>query len=392
MSPSSSRVSYSGCVSAAHKRILLLFFCLLNVTLFSNLYFVLVLDQRLRAVNDAVIKMPAAGQGHNSGRAVSLIDPGTLDRINNLDKKVPRTHNSFGQAMKHINATSSKRAAHTRLAKKEPETGVVRNYSNQTAAHPAHLYNLGAVAMFRVNFTDDALKFSRPEVEQWMAYLSYAGVQHFFLYDNCQQESECQEWLQDDPRVSYTKRNSISYQRAQLSTYMEHWQSPDAQLSEFEIVLDIDEYPFMPNDREANFLVRFARKALREEDQVLLQTIFFGSQSGPDDKEHPWRVMRYLHRTAEVISSGRTKYLYRPEMVNDQHQHKIWGIHQLAMKSESRTQIRADKPGDLTVHRIKADPAVIRLNHYWCERMGADATVFDDSIRPLVQDIRKQET
>lgn len=254
----------------------------------------------------------------------------------------------------------------------------------QQAIHHSDIIELSAVVMFRVDFKQDLLKFSRAEVEQWISYISFAGVQHFYVYDNCHTQDECQTWLEDDPRVTYTHHPTTqAYQETQISAYIHHLNRKGPK-SRFEIILDIDEYPFMPNDTARGFLLRFAQTKMDEEtDQVLLQTMFF---VGSNETTHPWRVMRYFHRDEKVIDVGRTKALYRPEMVDPDrsHQHKIWMIHWLSMLPKSKTYVNKGDPKDPSVSRLKVDPSIIRLNHYWCER-GKTGLVFDDSIRGIIE-------
>lgn len=209
---------------------------------------------------------------------------------------------------------------------------------------------LSALVLFCVGFSWDILNFTRVEIEQWMAYMTYAGVQHFYMYDNCQTGSdECQDWLALDERVTYQRWAKEMSGAVQIKAYTHHFQSRKmADESEFEIMLDIDEYVFMPHDTEQGFLSRYACQM--KAPQTLLRTMFFG---GEKESNHSWRVMRYLHRQNETVPTGRTKPLYRTAMV-DPHQARI---HDVGMRKSTND----------SVTKVTADPSVIRLNHYWCD-------------------------
>ena len=57
--------------------------------------------------------------------------------------------------------------------------------------------------------------------------MRYAGVEHFYVYDNCRFEYECQKiWLQADSRVTYRRHNILQYQEAQISAYIHHFNNP----------------------------------------------------------------------------------------------------------------------------------------------------------------------
>eukprot|EP00567_Pseudictyota_dubia_P009366 CAMPEP_0197440002 /NCGR_PEP_ID=MMETSP1175-20131217/6610_1 /TAXON_ID=1003142 /ORGANISM="Triceratium dubium, Strain CCMP147" /LENGTH=339 /DNA_ID=CAMNT_0042970025 /DNA_START=275 /DNA_END=1291 /DNA_ORIENTATION=- len=272
----------------------------------------------------------------------------------------------------------------TSLTSSPPKISPLRT-NEHAGSNSTYAYELSAVVMFRVNFTSDLLKFSRSELEQWMAYMSYAGVEHFYAYDNCRGEDECQGWLaqlaaEDPDYVTYVRWPVNVVGRHKVNAYKKHFQRPGRK-ARFEIICDIDEYPFMPHDTNKGFLVRFAQSM--EEDQTLIQSMFFG---GKPDINHTWRSLRYLHREEKVYQNGgRTKYIYRTNMVDPKKQHHVWGIHWLTMLPESKTQVNATDRFHPSVVKLKADPKVIRLNHYWCERMDQDsAKVFDNSIQKVV--------
>lgn len=240
-------------------------------------------------------------------------------------------------------------------------------------AHQKSMFDLTAVAMFRVNFTNDLLNFTHSEIDQWMTYLEYAGVQHFYLYDNCQHEYECVgHHYQNDSRVTYIYWPVSQYFKAQNPAY-EHHRIHHANEAKYEIQIDIDEYPFMPNDHAPNFLRRYAFRSLQQQqqqgvDQMLLRTWFFGGPA--PETNHTWRAMRYLHKQQSPIKNGREKPLYA-----------IGG-------NKKITSMAVHRANGRNLITQTADPNTIYLKHYWCERLGsAESKVHDDTIVPLIYNV-----
>ena len=335
---------------------------------------------------------PATTRNEDDPRAVSPPPPIVAHHP-------PRNHQGGSALLLKTNQTQASSRVKKQQQQQVKHYVTANNETTTTATHHDDQHDvtttrgieLSAVVMFRVDFKNDLLKFSRDEVKQWMSYMSYAGVQHFYIYDNCRLDYECQIWLQVDPRVTYRRHHVLQYQEAQISAYIHHFNNNQKRekkkSSQYEIILDIDEYPFMPKDTKEGFLLRFARHALQNEDQTLLQTIFF---VGKNETTHPYRVMRYYHREQNVINVGRTKPLYKPNMVDPdrRNQDKTWMIHWLTMLNTSKTYVKKNDPKDDSVTRIKADPSIIRLNHYWCERgKYSHEHVFDDSIKNIIEKI-----
>ena len=240
---------------------------------------------------------------------------------------------------------------------------------DDTEARPKHSkyssppHELSAVVMFRVNFDRDLLNFTHEEIDQWMTYMQYAGVQHFYFYDNCYEEKECvEDRYINDPRVTYTRRPGTEYHKTQNPAYEHHFQNHPK--SEYEFLADIDEYPFMPNDLEKDFLLRFARNMTTG--QVLIRSWFFG---GARESDHPWRAMRYFHKDSEPHGmNSRTKSIYVPKKLE-----RI-SLHWQIVKGES--------------NRYHVDPSIMRLNHYWCERVDQGKfQVLDKTMAPLIKKV-----
>lgn len=163
----------------------------------------------------------------------------------------------------------------------------------------------------------------------------------------------------NDTRVTYTHWPIEKYVDAQSPAYRHHLKHHPK--SRFEFQGDIDEYPFMPNDLEPGFLLRFARNMSVQ--QTLIRTWFF---AGPAETNHTWRAMRYFHKQEKPIKGGRVKPLYVPSKVEDVAVHGASGP---------------------LLSTKEANPEVIHLKHYWCERLEEKQPVFDDSMKPLIEKV-----
>jgi hypothetical protein len=243
---------------------------------------------------------------------------------------------------------------------------------------------LTAIIIFRL-FAGDELQFTLKDLFQWMDYMRFAGVDHFYLYDNCLDEEECVEHsVSALPYVTYVPWHVDDYRAAQVPAYNHHLMTHFPQAS-YEILLDMDEYPYMsnPEHMKQNFLKEYALQ--KQSPQVLLRTIFFGGPSVANSQEEQWRVLRYTHRRERAERDGRTKPLYQPSKVNT---NGTQNLHEMAMLTSSRTVGASHSsdafkysPYDLIMGYDKMeDESVLRLNHYWCERLS------DDEDAPLVHD------
>eukprot|EP00545_Synedropsis_sp_CCMP1620_P001133 CAMPEP_0119009144 /NCGR_PEP_ID=MMETSP1176-20130426/4168_1 /TAXON_ID=265551 /ORGANISM="Synedropsis recta cf, Strain CCMP1620" /LENGTH=292 /DNA_ID=CAMNT_0006961601 /DNA_START=64 /DNA_END=942 /DNA_ORIENTATION=+ len=264
---------------------------------------------------------------------------------------------------------------------------------------------LSAVLLFRL-FAEDALHFTSKDLFQWMDYMRYAGVDHFYLYDNClvadddDADDECVEHLVGAlPDVTYVKWQVQDYIEAQVPAYNHHLRTHFPQAS-YEILLDMDEYPFMPNsDMNPNFLKDYALK--KQSSQVLLRTVFFGGVASSDD-DNDWRVLRYTRRRAMAERDGRTKPMYQPSKINYD---GTQNLHEMLLldNGRERTGIKEEafkySPYDLIMGYDKMeDESVLRLNHYWCERLSdsTDETtpplVYDDSMTDVIRRVKEWKT
>jgi hypothetical protein len=234
-----------------------------------------------------------------------------------------------------------------------------------------------------------------------MDYMRFAGVDHFYLYDNCLIEEECVEHLVGAlPYVTYVPWHVADYKAAQVPAYNHHLMTHFPQAS-YEIILDMDEYPYMSNPElmKPNFLKEYALQ--KQSSQVLLRTIFFGGPTGANSQSEDWRVLRYMHRRERAERDGRTKPLYQPSKVNT---NGTQNLHEMAILASSTRNVAGAShsserfkysPYDLIMGYDKMeDESVLRLNHYWCERLSATADedaplVYDDGMADVIRKVEE---
>lgn len=246
---------------------------------------------------------------------------------------------------------------------------------------------LSAVLFFRI-FDDDSLHFTVDDLHHWLEYMRFAGVDHFYLYDNCHTDKECVTDLGRLPDSTYIKWQILDYDKAQTPAYNHHLRTHYPQAS-YEIVLDMDEYPFMPSNTKRNFLKDYALRKGRR--QVLLRTVFFGGQPLPSESSDQWRILRYILRMPIAEADGRTKPLYQPPEVN--YRDGIHNLHQMLLYPKD--ELTDEEPFQYSPYDrimgydISEDEHILRLNHYWCERLQNHSVLqHDDSISAVVEQIR----
>mmetsp|Transcript_317 Transcript_317/g.447 ORF Transcript_317/g.447 Transcript_317/m.447 type:complete len:300 (+) Transcript_317:121-1020(+) len=247
------------------------------------------------------------------------------------------------------------------------------------------LPQLSAVLLFRL-FHGDSLRFTVNDLHHWLDYMRFAGIDHFYLYDNCHSDEECIPDLGRLPDATYIKWQIKDYKEAQTPAYNHHLQAHHPQAS-YEIILDMDEYPFIPSNTKTNFLKHYALQNGKR--QVLLRTVFFG---GPPSSSERWRVLRYFLRRPKAEEEGRTKPLYQPPEVN--FRDGIHNLHQMLLYPTN--EIIDEEPFKYSPYDIMMgydkteDESILRLNHYWCERLQNDSMLqYDNSISAIVEQIKK---
>ena len=217
------------------------------------------------------------------------------------------------------------------------------------------LYFLSAVLLVRI-YSSDLAKLSTRELIQWLYYLSYAGFEHVYVYDAYVFKNESQKDALDffikQGFVTYVdwSHNAFPYTvtKTQESAYQDclnKW----GNLSSWQASIDIDEYPFCPQDTKPNFMQRFITNFSEQRpdvSQITMQNFLFLGKP-LDDRQHPLLIDRLKRRT-HGPANALVKPIYKTEDVSITHVH--------------HHDLKKGKSEDADFYRI-------RLNHYWGARL-----------------------
>ena len=217
------------------------------------------------------------------------------------------------------------------------------------------LYFLSAVLLVRI-YSSDLAKLSTRELIQWLYYLSYAGFEHVYVYDAYVFKNESQKDALDffikQGFVTYVdwSHNAFPYTvtKTQESAYQDclnKW----GNLSSWQASIDIDEYPFCPQDTKPNFMQRFITNFSEQRpdvSQITMQNFLFLGKP-LDDRQHPLLIDRLKRRT-HGPANALVKPIYKTEDVSITHVH--------------HHDLKKGKSEDADFYRV-------RLNHYWGARL-----------------------
>ena len=126
--------------------------------------------------------------------------------------------------------------------------------------HVKHLPTIHAVLLVRI-YEDDESGWTKDDLSQWLDYMEFAGIGHIYLYDNFQSPVESlKDWCKAyyPKLVTYHAWNETTPENlggSQVTAYrnaVKHYKSN----SDWQISIDMNEFPFAPNDRDFNFLRR----------------------------------------------------------------------------------------------------------------------------------------
>ena len=242
-------------------------------------------------------------------------------------------------------------------------------------------YFLSAVLLVRIYSTDLA-KLSTRELMQWLYYLKYAGFEHVYVYDAYVLKNESQrnalEFLIKEAFVTYVDWSHNAYPYSvtgtQESAYqhcLDNWGNQ----SKWQASIDVDEYPFCPQDTKPDFMQRFIVNFSRQRPGVshinMQNFLFLGKPLS--DKDHPLLIDRLKRRTPRP-SNALTKPIYKTSQVTQTH------VHHHDLRSPGKS--------------VDANTNQIRLNHYWGARLqnwGEDTpeilakTTEDNTVKGIVE-------
>lgn len=249
--------------------------------------------------------------------------------------------------------------------------------------HMRSPYQLSAVLLVRV-YRQDLAGLSSREMLQWLFYLRYAGFDHVFVYDAYVSKNESQYHvllpLVQSGYVSYVDwsgHNPYTIKGTQVSAYQHCIDNYGKNLT-WHMAIDIDEYPFSPNDTKPDFMQRFLRNfSVRNPlvSQITLQNyLFLGKPLDP--QSYPLLIARLRRRTHKKANDlGKS----------------VFRVAQVEKAEVHHNKMRDGKT-------IDCDNRVMRLNHYWGARLqkwGEDTpetlrlTEIDYSIKPIVDRLNR---
>ena len=213
-------------------------------------------------------------------------------------------------------------------------------------------YFLTTVFIVRI-YEKDLSELTSQDVKHWLLYLRYAGVEHVYLYDLWYLPGESQREEMDifvrEGFLTYFDRhelNPFDIERSQHGPY-QHCINHFGKNSQWQMAIDIDEYPFAQGDTEPGFLSRYINKYSKENPSVSEITMSNFVYLGEKDKSRELLFDKLWRRT-HVPENNLVKPIYKPAAVLKAIVH-----HNNLRKGDSRT----------------APSRELRMNHYWGARL-----------------------
>ena len=213
-------------------------------------------------------------------------------------------------------------------------------------------YFLTAVFIVRI-YEKDLSELTSQDVKYWLLYLRYAGVEHVYLYDLWYLPGESQKEEMDifvrEGFLTYIDRHELKpykRERSQHGSY-QHCIDNFGNNSQWQVAIDIDEYPFAQGDTEPGFLSRYINKYSKENPSVSEITMSNFLYLGEKNKSRELLFDKLWRRT-HVPENNLVKPIYKPAAVLKAIVH-----HNNLRKGDSRT----------------APSRELRMNHYWGARL-----------------------
>jgi hypothetical protein len=227
-----------------------------------------------------------------------------------------------------------------------------------------------AVIICRI-YEEDKAAITLFHLYQWLIYMRYAGIHHVYLYDTYHVPEEkleaglgvvSKEWLTYHDWSGYAKPFDLD--KTQVSAYqhaIDHYS--ETKKCDWQIAVDVDEYPTSERDKEAGFLERYTETVPESVSEVsMLNYLLIG---GMNTMEGVWLGDKYSRLTKEP-GNQLVKPLYRPKRV------KAAMHHNVILSGE---------------HRNEDEKKRLRLTHIW----GARIDGFSREMSPHVASISEDD-
>ena len=241
---------------------------------------------------------------------------------------------------------------------------------------------IGAVVLLRI-YRGDKPELTTYEVEQWIRYMQYAGVDEVYLYDAYENiEEKLENWCKKlfDPREVFYHdwHNNTPYEmvKTQISAYQHSIVNYQDQC-EWHIAMDIDEYPFVISDTKQGFLKRFLRSVISDNPdcvEISFPNYIFSGYP----KHHDWLLERYQRRRPDRANKL-DKPLYLARNISKA------GVHHNNIAGHGKT--------------IDIKGTLARMNHYWGARLqnwkpdtnkSLSETIEDSSIISILKELKRK--
>ena len=186
--------------------------------------------------------------------------------------------------------------------------------------------NIAAICLLRI-YEKDKAELSTLETEQWIHYMLFAGVDKIYLYDAFERREESiKHWvssigLSNVFYIDWHEHTPYTLQGTHVSAYQH---ALDHVQCDWHIAMDIDEYPFVIEDKTRGFLRRLMKNATHSE-YSFENYVFSGA---PQLKT--WLAERVFRRYPNKFNQL-SKPIYRPTDIKIAQMH-----HNILKKSASR--------------------------------------------------------
>ena len=213
-------------------------------------------------------------------------------------------------------------------------------------------YFLTEVLMVRI-YKNDLAKWTIKELKQWLHFLFYAGVEHVYLCDHFVYQHEClksnlSKYIENG-LITYIEwpwnasNNGGKIMRHQVNCYS-HVIREYIKDSEWQMSVDMDEFPVCLKDTDRLYLVRYLLKQSVTVSQILMPNFLMLGQGNRSKTMTIERITRITKKVANAL----TKPLYKTSAIRHPNIHSHHLIHGVT---------------------TNADHNDLRMLHYWGARL-----------------------
>ena len=191
-------------------------------------------------------------------------------------------------------------------------------------------------------YDNDKAKWTLKELKQWMHYVFWAGVRHIYVCDHYKYENESTRL--NSALKRYIDSNLVTYfpwgrikrpMSAQVACY-QFIIDKYKHKTQWQMAIDMDEYPYVHNDTKEGFLIRFLDKVPSTVSEVSMPNFLMLGQGDRTKDLVVERITRITSKTKK--SNYLDKPIYRPQFVKAGLHHN--GIRKGRVQEESGKTIK----------------------------------------------------